>query len=192
MLTKKKHRNKQTAWRRLSISQGDLAQYLGISVSLLSMYDKSLRQLPSKASLKLTRLEDDYRKAATAKIMSRSLAALQPVFQEQLEKAAQKMMEKLEDQRYLKKQLVDKLNEMTEKEEQDKIWLNVLANKLETLSPEEVSANDGRHLDHLHEKIVQRLKKTNKEKLKLQLEIELLEAGVGVYEAQHLKLKKRE
>ncbi|MCF3110709.1 helix-turn-helix transcriptional regulator [Niabella sp. CC-SYL272] len=42
---------------QLHLTQQELAVFLGISQSLLSMYEKNLRELPVQASLKLARLE---------------------------------------------------------------------------------------------------------------------------------------
>jgi hypothetical protein len=154
------------------------------------MYDKSLRQLPSKVSLKLTRLQADYIKAEQNKTIGWSSVSPEPGLEELHAGAAEKMLEKVEDGRYKKKQLEEKLREITEKHEQDKIWVRVLADKLEKLSPAEAKEPDGRNLYLMQQKILPRLKKAGEEMIRVELEIELLKAGAGVYEAQHKRLTK--
>ncbi len=183
-------KNPETSWRRLSISQQDLAKWLGISVSLLSMHDKGLRPLPSKASLKLAGLLKEYVKAANATTMSGSLLALQHAFEAHHNDAAEKMMIKADGNRYRKGQLENSLKEITEKQEQDKIWLHVIEDKLAELPGDVATEGESQWLKNQHDKISQRLLKANKELARLPLEIELLAAATEVHESHHRRLKK--
>ncbi|MBO9595652.1 MAG: helix-turn-helix transcriptional regulator [Niabella sp.] len=62
---------------QLHLTQQELAVFLGVSQTLLSMYEKNLRELPTQASLKLARLELELHQFQQQKAVPDSKEALQ-------------------------------------------------------------------------------------------------------------------
>ncbi|HMK05161.1 MAG TPA: hypothetical protein VK489_13245 [Ferruginibacter sp.] len=111
---------------RFSLSQRDLAGYLGVSLSFVAMSEAGKRSLPMEAFTKLAALEIDMEKSRASKKPGASVKQLQKKLREQEDKMAAKLAERSETSSYRTKMLERKLEELGKKQQDQLAWLNLI------------------------------------------------------------------
>ena len=179
-------RRKQDSVReKLSISQQYLADYLGISRSLLAMYEKNLRSLPTKASLKLAELELIYYRLNT-KTGRLKTAPSHPEMERHTVKTKKAIKAHAATCNYKIILLQHKLDTMIN-EHSKALMLQQLLDELE--SPE-VKKNQ-RSLENLwiqvlkNEALKKMIRHGEISRAKLQAELEVLAAAADIYNRLH-------
>lgn len=164
------------------ISQDELAKYLGISTSLLAMYETGKRGLPANAIRKLAELQVILSQNRGSRRTGRSWTATQPGINKQQDKARKKMEHNI----YMHHAGIEMLNYNIKKirEEQEKatVWLNILDDMLESLPKTAATKKDRTWLGQQQQKIIKRILMTDEKRGKMELKAELLKAAVKVYE----------
>ena len=179
-------RRKQDSVREsLSISQQHLADYLGISRSLLSMYEKNLRSLPAKASLKLAELELIYHRLNT-KTSRLKTAPSHPEMEKHAVKTKKAIKAHADTCNYKIMLLQKKLDTMIH-EHSKALILQQLLDELE--SP---AVKKNQHsLENLwiqvqkNEALKKMIRHGEISRAKLQAELEVLEAAADIYNRLH-------
>jgi len=167
---------------RFSLSQQDLAAYLGVSLSLVAMSESGKRSLPGEAHEKLVALQKDLEKIQAPKKPGPSLKRLQSKLREQDNKAAEKMQERTEDARYKTKMYQRKLEELSKKQQDQLAWLNLIDQRLAALPENKSSKVERLWFENQQIDVTKRLLRMNKEIGKLGYDIEMLRAVVEVGE----------
>jgi transcriptional regulator with XRE-family HTH domain len=175
--------------KRFCISQEDLAAYLGISYSALAMYERDERPLATKALIKFAELYTAYETAEKSAGLVRPLPALQEKLDKQHDEAIKKMQYNIIDHGLRISRLQYQLKKITGKHEGAADRLQLFNEVLAALPKTEASKLNRQALEVMQMTACQGLLKAHEKKLKMQLSIALLEAEVGVYEAQVVKLK---
>ncbi|WP_300601847.1 helix-turn-helix transcriptional regulator [Niabella sp.] len=118
---------------QLHLSQRELAAFLGISQSLLSMYEKDLRELPAGASLKLSQLQlqlQQFQRQKPAPDPKRSLHTQKSMLK--LEKLLNRQILKAENDA---ERLGDVLDKMKEQQKQLELKLAFIKRLMEKDGP---------------------------------------------------------
>ena len=182
-----KRRSSGTFREKIAVSQQYMAQYLGISRPLLSLYEKGLRSLPTEALLKLSALELAFHQLQQVK--NKKPAPVHPNQQKHADKTKKMMEQHSATCRYKQKLAQRELDKMV-KEHTKLNGLLALLDKLTTAG----SKTKTRKFDQLwiemrkneaHEKM---LLFGNASQAKLQAKIETLDAEAAIYERYHKKL----
>ncbi len=175
--------------KQFCISQRDLAAYLDISYSALAMYERGERPLAAKALIKFAALctAND----ATEKVagLHKTLPALQEKMDKQRDEAVEKMQWLITDHRRRIVMLQYKLKNITLKHEGAAGRLQLFDQVLAALPQSSALKHSRQALEAIHTRACEGLLKAHAQKLKMQLDIALLEAEAGVYEALVIKLK---
>ena len=177
--------------KQCSISQEDMAAYLGISYSALAMHEREERPLATKALIKFGELLTAYEKNKKAAKRTKPLPAVQVELDKQHEEAVAKMQDTIIDQGRRVQMLQHKLRSIIVKQEGFPAWLQIIDQKLATLPNKAAGKGDRQALEEMHARACAGMVKNNEKKLKLQLSIALLEAELRVYENYRLMLNKQ-
>jgi len=175
--------------RRFSLSQQEMAHYLGVSQSLIAKSEAGWRSLPLEAFKKLAALEIDLEKNRSAKKTGISLKQLQKKLTEQDNKAAEKMQDRSEDARYKVKMFERKLEALSKKQQDQLAWLNLIDQRLATLPENKSTKVERLWFENQQMDVTKRLLRMNKEIGKLGYDIEMLRAVVEVGERWYGRLK---
>ena len=195
-----KRRKPETVRGKLSITQQYLAEYLGVSRPLLSLYEKGLRNLPTAASLKLAKLELVYYQLQQAK-PKKTIAPLHPHLQKHSDKTKKAMEYHAATCNYKKQLAQQLLDTMTN----EYAKATVLMDLLDRLSAESVILervtrskaalkNKVPNIDPLwiavqkDEALKKMIRHGDASRAKLQAKIQSLEAEAGIYERLHNKM----
>ena len=198
-----KRRRQETFREKISITQQYLAEYLGISQTLLSLYEKGLRNLPSAAALKLAKLELAYYQLQQAK-SKKTIAPLHPHLQKHSDKTKKAMEYHAETCNYKKLLAQRQLDTMNK----EYAKATVLLDLLDRLSAETADAvgrrpggggktlkNKETGIDHLwigvqkNEALKKMIRHGDASQAKLQARILSLQAEADVYERLHTKMQ---
>ena len=190
-----KRRRQETFREKISITQQYLAEYLGISQTLLSLYEKGLRNLPPAAALKLAKLELSYYQLQQAKT-KKTITPLHPHLQKHSDKTKKAMEYHAETCNY-KKQLAQRQLDTMTKEYAKATELMVLLDRLSNAvgqRPTGGGKNKETSIDHLwievqkNEALKKMIRHGDASRAKLQAKIQSLEAEAGIYERLYSKM----
>ena len=175
--------------RGIPVSKRELAAYLGVSATLLSMTDTGRhgnRHLGGKAAEKKAKLWLVHEQGQKSGKTGPSLQKLR-----EANKAIAKTT-MLTEAKYADSHatvLQNKLNEMLQKEQQDINWLKTMDKLLSLLPASEKSANDRIWIAYQQQRALERLEKNGfMAQVKLQIQIATAKAKAGVYKAASKKI----
>ena len=174
---------------RFSITQEDLAAYLGISYSALAMYERGERPLATKVLLKFAELYAAYETAEKSAGIAKPLPALQEKLDKQRDDAVEKMQELITGHAQRIGMLQHKLKKITGKHEGAAERLHLFEGMIAALPKTEAAKYKAQELEEIYTKVCTAILENNKQKLKMQLAIALLQAEMKVYEAEVGRLK---
>ncbi len=179
----------------LPVSQRDLAAYLGISVTLLSMTNTGrhgARQLGPAPSLKMAALLLAHVQAQKPHPPGPTRIKMQKKAAETCHSVAKVMQI---DARYATHHvplLRNRLNEMRSAQQQDMEWLNTLELLFARLASAEEPKGDKIWLEHQKELVLKRLQKNGlSAQVKLEVQIEMEEARARIYKAAQERLQEK-
>jgi len=181
-----KKRKPETFREKLSITQQHLAEYLGISRSLLSLYEKGLRNLSPSAALKLSQLELSYYKLQNQK--NKKKAPVHPHLEKHLVKTKKNLKSHAENCSY-KKIMAERQLEKMAKEHAKALVLMELLDAMD-YSPKTKETG----IDQLwiavqkNEAIRKMIRSGDAAQATIQARILSLEAESAVYERFHSKI----
>lgn len=162
---------------QLHLSQEDFALYLGVSRSLLSLYEKGLRSLPTPALLKLGSLETLYNHSMQKKFIVPENKVASRELQKHDEKMRKLFQLNKKKCQYKIFQLEHQLNDMIDKHARAKAWSELLTVLLEVAAVEK-SNKDRRLLEVQQDSVIKKLVRLgNASQAKLRVQIEILKAG---------------
>ncbi len=186
----KRRFKKQRMSNRLFLSQRELADFLGVSVSLVTMYETGRRSLPKGLSEKLTNLEIDFEKSKAAKTRVDASKQLQNKLVEQDQAAVSKMLVKISTNRPYVEILQPKFLALSEKIQAKSAWYNFVGQKLQDLVVDKSTTRERLWLNMQQADVLAWLIKANKQLNKLTLKIDMLLAEAAVYERHAARLKR--
>ncbi|HEV7782350.1 MAG TPA: hypothetical protein VGO58_13845 [Chitinophagaceae bacterium] len=181
--------------RFFPISQHDLAAYLGISSTLLSMTQTGrhgARQLNSAATKKRRALVAAYQGAQKLNTHGASLRKMQEYLADDYNLLAESMMRDADYADAHARILKRRLDVMANSEQQDQQWLNTLDLLLATLPNTSESVRDRKWLEVQQAFASERLHKNGRlRQVKLEVQIEMEKARARVYRDVRKKLLKK-
>ena len=184
-----KRRRPETFREKLSITQQYFAEYLGVSRTLLSLYEKGIRNLPSAAALKLGNMELAYYQLQQAKTKKQPGMPKHPPLQKHNDKTKKVMKSHAETCSYKKQLAQRQLDHMANEHAKATVLLDVL-NKLATTT----SKTKETGIDPLwigvqkNEALKKMIRHGDASQAKLQARILSLQAEADVYERLHKKM----
>jgi hypothetical protein len=181
--------------RFFPVNQRDLAAYLGISGTLLSMTETGRhgeRQLGSASSKKMTELMLAHLQSQKANTPSASLKKMQARLADDCTGLAKRMLQDADRADAHAAILKRGLDEMAGKEQQDIYWLQTVDQLLAALPNTRESAKDRKWLEIQQSIVLRRLEKNGRlAQVKLETQIEMEKARARVYRDLQKKLLKK-
>lgn len=176
------------------VSQRQLAQYLGISPSMMNMAESPRHpshNLSSASSIKLAELILAHQHGQKAGTPGASARKRQEAFNSDAGKAI-KTLELVADHSLGRaKVLARSLADMNAREQADSQWLNTVDRLLAALPKNKQSANDRIWLEYQQQPVLKRLQKNGRlEQANLEMQIKLEKAKAAINRALIKKLKK--
>jgi len=179
----KQKNSAQDLRKQCFISQDELAKYLGISTSLLAMYETGNRGLPTAAILKLAELQVFLGQNKSSRRTGRSWTAMQPAISKQQDKARKKMEHHVSIHRSGIEMLNYNIKKTGEEQEKATAWLNMLDDMLGSLPKTAATKKDRDWLEEQRQKMIKRILMAGEKQGRMGLKAKLLKAAVEVYEA---------
>ncbi len=180
--------------RFFPVSQRQLAQYLGISPSMLHMAESSRyisHSLSPAASTKLAELMGVHLQVQKSGKPGPSSRKRQEAFSTDAAKTIKRLGLGADHSHYKALVLARRLADMTAKEQADRQWLNTADRLLSTLPGNKESKKDRTWLELQQLLVLKRLRKNGPlEQAKLELQIKLEKARTAVTRAMIKKLEK--
>ncbi len=177
------------------ISQQDLAAYLGVSVTLLSMTKTGRhgnRQFSPSVSLKMTKLQEAYLLSEKTKPDSPSLAKMKDASPDQYSRLAKIMLAEAKYIDLQAKLLKCRLDKMVRTVEEGERWIRTVEQLLASLPDVKESGKDRKWLENQKAVTLTRLQKNGwLARLKLETQIETKKAKARLYKAAQEKLMSR-
>lgn len=183
-----KTRRPETFREQISITQQHLAEYLGISRSLLSLYEKGLRNLPASADIKLSKLQLSYLQLQQAKTKTKA-DSLYPYLQKDHDKTKKEIKNHAAICSY-KKQLAERQLNSMGKEYEKAIALLGLLDVVSSTTPK----NKKSGIDHLwievqkNEALKKLVRHGSAAQAKLEAKIQTLNAEAAIYDKVHKRM----
>jgi len=178
--------------KHLPVTRRELAVYLGISPSLLSMSESgSLRSMPSALSVKLTELAASHERSKRGRKPKRSMARVSPLVNKEAKNLAEKM--KLDAEHYSMKALVlkRKLENMIRSYKEDEQWLKTVEERLAVFTAAGALKADHRWFKNQEMVVKERMERSGIiEQVKLEMQVELAKSKAGINRSLLKKLKK--
>ncbi len=183
------------SYKRLSplpVSQQDLAIYLGVSVTLLSMTKTGrhgTRQLKPAASLKMTKLLNAHLSPGKANLHSPSLTKMKEESRDQYSQLAKSMLDEAADLDSQAKRLKGQLDKMMKTVAEAEHWMSTVDQLLASLPGGKESVKDRQWLECQKVITLERLDKNGiPAQLNLETQIETKKAKARFYRAAQKKL----
>ncbi len=171
--------------KKIPVTQQELAQYCGISATLLALHEKGTRSINSKATIKLDELEITF--ASHINALARAAAQTMPEVDTQL---AAKLSRKAVALRKQVSSLTGKLEDKRNLLQQQEIWLSFVQHKIESLPVSKENNGDRLWLEVQQANVAHKVKKGKEEKLKLQLQVALAAAAADVHDSFEKRMRK--
>jgi hypothetical protein len=177
------------------VSQQELANYLGVSVTLLSMTKTGrhgTRELPTKASLKMTKLLEAHVLSEKANPHSPSLTKRKEESRALYNQLAKWLLDEASLLESKAKRGKVQLDKMLKTVAEDEHWIRTVDLLLAELTDDKDSAKDLNWLEHQKLITLERLDKNGlRAQVKLETQIELNKEKARLYKAAHRKLMSR-
>jgi len=178
----------------LPVSQKELANYLGISPTMLNLAEgKQLsRNLPAGLSGKLAALGLSHHNTKISKRPKRSFAISQPKISRELAVVSDRMELDVDYYSAKAKVLQRKLDEMVSKYTGDIQWLNTVEDRMEALAGKKEFKKDHNWFENQHLVVLERLEKTGiVTQVKLEMQVELAKARAAINRKLLMKLRNK-
>ena len=187
-MRKKIFRNPNFIRKRFLVTQEELAGYLGVKLSMYAMAEKNERELPATVSKKLTDLEILCLQVEQEAKAGKTREVLQTKLDEQATAMAEKLLIEAEYHNCKAKILQDSFIKMIHEQTEQKLWLDIIDHKLESLNKVGDRGKDLSWFSNLHSIVSNRIIENAAAQVKLQIKIDLVKATAESHERHHLKL----
>ncbi len=176
------------------VSQRQLAQYLGISPSMMNMAESPRHpshNLSSASSIKLAELVLAHQQEQKAGSPGVSVRKRQETFNRDAAKVIKTLEQVADFSLSRAKVLTRSLADMTAREQADSQWLNTVDRLLATLPVNKETKGDRTWLELQQLLVIKRLQKNGRlEQAKLQMQVQMEKAKAAINRAMIKKLKK--
>lgn len=186
----KRRKSSQTATAvlrtKIPVTQQELAQYLGISSTLLALHEQGARSISSKATIRMAELE----MAMDSHLKTTAKTIKQPVVDKAFLEMATTVSRRAATQRKKVMAIQRRLERKNAVHEQLQAWYSFIQKKMTSLPVNKDTRGDHLWLGLQEDKFSRKLKSWDKEKLQLQLQAELAQAAAAVHESFEARLRK--
>ncbi len=162
---------------QLLMTQEDFAVYLGISRSLLSLYEKGLRSLPTFALIKLSNLELLYQQMMQKKLTVKTIRTAHRDVQKHDDNVRKAFQLNHKLCGYKMFQLQRQLEDMIDKHNKAKVWEDIMEVMLNDLQQDGQKSKERILMEKQQQHIIKKLVRFgNASQAKLRAQIEVLKA----------------